>query len=160
MSSTAGDAVDSNGNVKMTGGTLLVHGPTSNVEEAADFNGTFVINGGFLIAAGTKSNMNKAMSTSSTQNGLYALYSTGITANTIFRIQDASGNDMVTFKPLRTSYSFLFSSPEFANGTYYIYKGGICTGTLKDGLYTGGSYSGGTSIKSFTVSSRVTSLSF
>ena len=160
VSSTAGDAVDSNGNVKMTGGTLLVHGPTSNVEEAADFNGTFVINGGFLIAAGTKSNMNKAMSTSSAQNGLYALYSTGITANTIFRIQDASGNDMVTFKPLRTAYSFLFSSPEFANGTYYIYKGGTCTGTLKDGLYTGGTYSGGSGIKTFTVSSRVTSLSF
>ncbi|MBN2166983.1 MAG: carbohydrate-binding domain-containing protein [Marinilabiliaceae bacterium] len=160
VSSTTGDAVDSNGNIKMTGGTLLVHGPTSNMEEAADFNGTFVVNGGFLMAAGTKSNMNKAMSSTSLQNGLYVLYSSGITANTIIRIQDATGNDIVTFKPIRTSYSFLFSSQQFANGTYNIYKGGTCTGIIKDGLYSGGVYSGGSQIKTFTVSGRITSLSF
>ena len=159
-SSSKGDAVDSNGNVELTGGTLIVHGPPSSPEEAMDFNGTFKISGGFLIAAGTNSNMNKAMSTTSTQNGIMATTFTAVAANNIFRIQDASGNDMVTFKAQRTAYSYLFSSPALVNGTYYIFTGGTCTGTEKDGLYTGGSYTGGTSKKSFTVSSTVTTVTF
>jgi hypothetical protein len=145
----------------MTGGTLILHGPPSQPEESIDFNGTFNISGGYLIAGGTNSNMNKPMSSTSTQYGLYALTSSVVSANTIFRIQDSSGNDLVTFKPVRNAYSFLFSSLNLKTGTTYsIYVGGTCTGTLKDGLYSGGTYSGGTLKKSFTISNKVTSLSF
>jgi hypothetical protein len=156
-----GDAADCNGNVVMTGGTLILHGPPSSPEEAIDFNGTFNISGGYFVAGGTNSNMNKPMSTTSVQYGLYALTSTVVSANTIFHIQDSSGNDVVTFKPVRNAYSFLFSSSGLKSGTTYsVYTGGTCTGTLKDGLFTGGSYSGGTLKKSFTISGKVTSLSF
>jgi trimeric autotransporter adhesin len=158
---TSGDAADCNGNVVMTGGTLILHGPSSSPEEAIDFNGTFNISGGYFIAAGTNSNMNKPMSTTSTQYGLYALTSTVVTASNIFHIQDSSGNNLVTFKPVRNAYSFLFSSNSLKSGTTCsVYTGGTCTGTLKDGLYSGGTYSGGTLKKSFTISNRVTSLSF
>jgi trimeric autotransporter adhesin len=159
-SCTQGDAIDSNGNIVMSGGTVIVHGPTSAPEESVDFNGTFVISGGFLIAAGTNSNMNKAMSSTSTQNGIYATTSSGVGANSIFHIQDASGNDLATFKPIRSAYSFLFSSPKLVNGSYSIYTGGTSTGTSSDGLCTGGTYSGGTAKKTFTISNRVTSLTF
>jgi hypothetical protein len=160
-STTKGDAVDSNGNIVVTGGSLIVHGPPSQPEEAVDFNGTFKTTGGFVIAAGINSNMVKAMSSSSTQLNLFATSSTSVSAGTIFRVQDADGNDLVTFKPERAGNAFIFSSPSLAkNTTYYIYTGGTCTGTLKDGLYTGGTYSGGTQKKSFTLSSTVTSLTF
>jgi trimeric autotransporter adhesin len=159
-STSKGDAVDSNGNIKMTGGILIVHGPPSSPEEAVDFNGTFVISGGFLIASGTNSNMNKPMSAGTTQNGLYLTTTSAIAANTVFRIEDSEGKEMVTFKPQRNAYSFLFSSPDFANGSYKIYTGGTCTGSLKDGLYTGGTYSSGTLKKSFTISSLVSTVSF
>ncbi len=156
-----GDAMDSNGNVAMTGGTLILHGPPSAPEEAIDFNGTFNISGGFFIAAGTNSNMNKPMSSSSTQYGMYALTTSVVSTGSVFRIQDSNGNDLVTFKPVRNAYSFLFSSPSLKTGTSYsVYTGGTCTGALKDGLYTGGSYSGGTLKKTFSISNKVTSLTF
>jgi len=158
-----GDAIDSNGSILVTGGTIIANGPASGVEEAADFNGTFNMNGGFFIGAGTNSNMNKTMSTTSSQKNIYVISSTTqITAGSLFHIQDVSGNNIVTFKPTRAYYSILFSSSSLSTGvTYSIYTGGSCTGTESNGLYTGGTYSGGTLKKSFTLStnSTVTSVS-
>lgn len=158
-----GDAIDSNGSILVTGGTIIANGPANGVEEAADFNETFNMNGGFFVGAGTNSNMNKTMSTSSSQRNIYVLSSTNqIASGSILHIQDASGNDIVTFKPARAYYSILFSSSSLATGvTYSIYTGGTCTGTVSNGLYSGGTYSGGTFKKSFTLStsSKVTSVS-
>jgi len=157
-----GDAIDSNGNVVMTGGTVIANGPASGIEEAADVNGSFNMNGGFFIGSGTNSNMNKSMSTTSTQRNIYILSSRSqiVAAGTIFRIQDASGTDIVTFKPVRNCSSVLFSSSTLeTNITYSIYTGGTCTGTESNGLYTGGTYSGGSLLKSFTLSGIVTKVS-
>jgi trimeric autotransporter adhesin len=158
---SSGDAADCNGNAVMTGGTFILHGPPSQPEEAIDFNGTFNISGGFFIAAGTNSNMNKPMSSTSTQFGFYALTTSVVSSASLFRVQDSSGKDLVTFKPARNAYSFLFSSPDLKSGTTFsIYTGGTCTGTQKDGLYSGGTYSAGTLKKSFTLSNKVTSMTF
>jgi len=56
----------------------------------------------------------------------------------------------------------VFSSSSLVTGsTYYIYTGGTYTGgTGTGGYYNGGSYSGGTLKKSFSISSRVTGVSF
>jgi len=154
-SCTTGDAVDSNGDILLSSGTLIVHGPNSQIEEAADFNGSFNITGGFLIAAGTKSTMNKAMtSTGTTQVSLYMTASSSVAANSIFRIQDSDGKDIVTFAPLRSAGSFMVSSPTLAKGgSYSIYTGGsVSNGTVTDGLYSGGTYSGGTLKKTVTLS--------
>jgi hypothetical protein len=43
---------------------------------------------------------------------------------------------------------------------YFIYTGGSTTGTFTNGIYIGGTYSGGTSRTSFTISSKVTNVSF
>ncbi|OPZ97481.1 MAG: hypothetical protein BWY70_01490 [Bacteroidetes bacterium ADurb.Bin408] len=76
-------------------------------------------------------------------------------------MQDASGNSLVTFKPARSYYSIVFSSPALTSGAQYkIYTGGTCTGTLTNGLYTGGTYSGGTLKKTFTITSKVTNVTF
>jgi len=159
-----GDAIDSNGSVVMSGGVAIVYGPTTSPEEAADFNGKFTMKGGFFVGAGSNSNMNKTMdAATSTQRNLYILSGSQLSASTLFHIQDAGGNNIVTFKPVRAYYSVLFSSSELKTGvTYSIYTGGSCTGVLSNGLYTGGTYSGGTFRKNFTLSSSstVTSVSF
>lgn len=156
----SGDALDANGNIVVSGGTVIAVGPSSGVEEAADFNGTLTITGGFFFAAGSNSSMNKAMSTTSTQKGIFATTSTAVAANTIFRLQDANGNNMVTYMCSKSQYSFLFSSPSLANGSYSIYTGGSCSGTVKNGIYTGGTYTGGTAKKTFTISTNVTQTTF
>jgi hypothetical protein len=156
-----GDGLDSNGSITMSGGTVVVHGPSQQPEVAIDYNGTFNLSSGFLIASGTNSNMTQGASTSSSQYSLKITSSSSIAAGTLFHIQDASGNDLATFKPAKAYAAIIFSSSSLTKGsTYYIYTGGSCTGTLTDGLYSGGTYSGGTLKKSFTVSSSVTSVTF
>lgn len=156
-----GDGLDSNGNMEMKGGTVVVHGPQGSPEVGADFNGTFNISGGMLVISGTNSNMTEGPGTGSSQYSVIARTNSGVSANTLFHMQDGSGNDIVTFKPYRNYYSVVFSSSALKTGTTYtIYTGGTCSGTVKDGLYTGGTYSGGTSRKTFTLSSKTTNVQF
>jgi hypothetical protein len=84
-----------------------------------------------------------------------------VTSSSLFHVQDASGKDIVTYKPVRNVYYFVVAAPEIASGSSYsIYTGGTTTGTLTNGIYTGGSYSGGTLKKTFTISGKVTSVTF
>lgn len=156
-----GDGLDSNGNIVITAGTTIVHGPQSQPEVGMDYNGTCNVSGGLLVISGTNSFMTEAPSSTSSQYSIKATTYTGIAAYTLFHIQDTAGNDIVTFKPVRRYYSMIFSSPSLKSGsTYYIYTGGSSTGTETNGLYSGGTYSGGTLKKSFTISSKVSNVSF
>jgi hypothetical protein len=162
VNSSRGDGLDSNGSIVMTAGTVIVQGPQSQPEVAMDFNGTFSISGGLLVAAGPNSgNMIQAPGTTSTQYCVKATSSSTFSTSTLIHVQDASGNDIVTFKPVRTAYYVVFSSPNLKSGsTYSLYMGGSSTGTNTNGLYTGGTYSGGTLKNTFTISSKVTNVSF
>lgn len=161
INAVGGDGLDSNGNITMTGGTAVVHGPKSQPEVGLDYNGTFSMKGGFLVISGVYSNMTQGISTSSSQYGLKITSSSSLSTSTLIHIQDASGNDLVTFQPKRAYTSIIFSSPALVSGTNYsIYTGGTSTGTLSNGLYSGGSYSGGTLKKTFSLSSVSTTISF
>ena len=158
VSASAGDAVDSNGNIQMTGGTVFANGPQSGVEEACDFNGTFSMNGGVFIGAGSNSNMSKAMSTSSTQVNLFLKSGSSISSSTLIHVQNSAGTDIATFKPKNGGYYFLVSSPKLTKGaSCSIYTGGSYSGgTTDNGIYSGGTYSGGTLKKTATLSSSAT----
>ncbi len=157
-----GDAVDGNGNIVMTGGTLIAQGPPSQPEVAFDYNGSFTISGGLLIGSGPNAgNMIEATSTASAQNTLLIKVNGNVTAGTLFNIQDASGNSLVTYAPARSAYYFVFSSSALQSGSAYkVYTGGTSTGaTVTSGFYSGGSYSGGTLKGTVTVSGKVTTAS-
>lgn len=157
LSASAGDPLDSNGSMVMTGGTVIVHGPASAPEVAIDYNGTFNVSGGFLIAAGPSSQMLQSPSTSSTQKALQVTLKSALNAETIFRLEDANGNDIATFKPIRKYLTMVFTSPLLVQGsTYKIYTGGTSTGTAANGLISNGSYTPGTLYSTFTVSGTVT----
>lgn len=161
VNSSNGDALDSNGSIQITGGTVAAHGPQSSPEVGMDVNGTATVSAGLVIISGTNSNMTEGFSTTSVQYSIIAKTTSVVSANTIFNVQDASGNSLVTFKPARNYYSIVFSAPALTSGaTYKIYTGGTCTGTLTNGLYTGGTYSGGTLKKTFTITSKVTNVTF
>ena len=63
---TGSDAIDSNGNSTISGGYVITYG-----NENIDINGNFLVNGGTLMGAEPAGNMTKAMSTSSTQVGMF-----------------------------------------------------------------------------------------
>ena len=153
-----GDGLDVNGSITMTGGTVLVHGPTSNANGAIDYDSSFKITGGIIVAAGS-SGMAQAPGSTSTQYSLLVTFSKSKSANSLFHIQKSDGTELLTFAPAKTYQSIAVSMPELIKGSSYdIYLGGSSTGTLKDGLYTGGAYSGGTKRTTLTISSTTTKL--
>jgi len=160
VNTSGGDGIDSNGTFTMKGGTVVVQGPQSQPELGMDVNGTIDVSGGLLIVSGPNSgNMIEAPGTSSSQ------YSVKVTSTSIgtnfFHVEDAGGKEIVTFKPVRNAYYIVFSTPGLKNGSSYsLYTGGSSTGTSLGGYYSGGSYSGGTLKKTFTISGKVSSVSF
>lgn len=152
----SGDGLDANGSIYMNGGTVIVNGPEDNGNGALDYDGKFEIAGGLLIAAGS-SGMTQSPSDTSKQNSINVF--TSVSANTLLHIEDESGNELITFSPSKSVTSIIVSSPNIKTGTNYkIYTGGESTGTATDGLYSEGSYSGGTEGDSFTISSTVTNV--
>lgn len=155
----AGDGIDVNGAIRMTGGTVLVNGPTANDNGALDYDVSFVMTGGFLVAAGS-SGMTQAPGTTSTQKSVMVTFGATRSAGTLFHVRTSAGTGLVTFAPAKQYQSVVFSSPSLATGTAYeVYTGGSSTGTVTDGLYQGGTYTAGTKAASFTVSSVVTKVS-
>ncbi|MCK6580734.1 MAG: hypothetical protein L6Q98_21795 [Anaerolineae bacterium] len=160
MVDSDGDGIDVNGAVEMTGGVVIVNGPTEQMNGALDYDAYFVISGGFLVAAGS-SGMAQAPGDNSSQNSLLVNLSSALPAGTLVHIQNSSGNDLVTFSPTKQYQSISFSSAELVTGSSYtIYFGGSAEGTAVDGLYqdAAAAYSGGTEAATFSVSSAVTML--
>ena len=137
---TEGDGCDSNGSVYISGGTLIVHGPTGDTYGALDYNGVFEMTGGFLVAVGSA---DKAQSTSpsSTQETLAFSYGSMQSAGTMIHIATDGGEEILTFMPAKAYQNVVLSSAELATGTtYVVYSGGTSSGTQTDGLYSGGTY--------------------
>jgi len=150
-----GDGIDVGSAINMTGGTVIVNGPTANDNGALDYVACKVT-GGFLIAVGS-SGMAQAPGTSSTQYSVMYNFSSAQSANTIVHLETEDGEELLTFVPTKTYQSVVLSSPDLKNGmTCIVYSGGSSTGTVIDSLYSGGTYTAGTKIDSFTISSVVT----
>ncbi|MCU4162628.1 carbohydrate-binding domain-containing protein [Carboxylicivirga caseinilyticus] len=161
LSGTGGDALDSNGSMAISGGTILVHGPQSSPEVGMDVNGSSVITGGFILISGTNSNMTYNFTSGSTQPAILFKTNTRLNAGSLIHLEDSNGNDLFTFAPERNYYSIIFSSDELSTGTTYkLYTGGSYSGDENDGLYTNGSYTSGSLRKTFTISSTISTVTF
>jgi len=125
----SGDGLDSNGSMKMTGGTVTVSGPTENNNGALDYNGTFDISGGLLIASGS-SGMAQAPGTSSSQNSAL-IYLTSQSAGTTVTVKDSSGSEIASVTPEKQFSSVVVSSASLTSGsTYKVYIGGSEVGNF------------------------------
>ena len=150
------DGIDANGSINMTGGTVIVHGPTANHDGAIDYDGTFNLTGGTLIAAGS-AGMAQVPSTSSTQPSVLITFPAALPAGTPVHIATTNGQDLLTFAPNKTFQTLVVSLPQLENGASYVVQtGGTMTGTATDGLYTAGTYTDGTQATTFTVAGIVT----
>lgn len=158
LNTTTGDAIDSNWSLTVTGGTVVAHGPQSAPEVGMDVNGTALLSGGTVaISAPNAGQMLELPASSSGQVSVLIVFRASKPANTLVHVQDASGASVFSFAPSRAFGSILFSSPALAQGaTYTVLSGGSDTGTNRDGLYTGGAYSGGTSLGTVTLTGKAT----
>lgn len=155
----AGDGLDANGSIYMSGGTVLVNGPTSNGNGSLDYDAAFEMTGGFLVAAGS-SGMAQAASEQSTQYSVLMTYSQAQQAGTMVCITDNDGNTIVAFKPQKEYQAVFISSPDLKkDSAYTLYSGGASTGAGMDGLYSDGKIEGETKVVEFTIADSVTWLS-
>lgn len=152
----AGDGVDVNGAAEMTAGTLVVHGPTMQMNGALDFDAYFKISGGTLAAAGS-AGMAQAPGAGSQQASVLIFFNAVQPAGTLVHIRNAAGEGVLTFAPEKDFQSLAFSSPALIQGeTYEILLGGSATGTSANGLFVDGNYTPGTAYQPFTINGATT----
>ena len=132
-----GDGIDSNGDLTVSGGNIFVSGPSDNGNGALDYNGTATITGGTLVAAGM-SGMEQNFGSDSTQGTLMM----NLTDNQSGKItlEDANGNTLVSYTPMREYNSVVISCAELSDGsTYTIHTGENSREVTMEGLvYTDG----------------------
>ncbi len=149
---SAGDGLDSNGAIIMNDGNVIVDGPTDDGNGPLDYDSSFTMNGGFLVAAGS-SGMAQNIS-AGTSYGVMVNFTSTMNAGTIINI-----DGVITYSPAKNFSSIVVVSPNLLKGsTYTVSYGGTSTGTKTNGLYTSGTYSGGSSYKTFTISSTATTI--
>lgn len=160
VKSNTNDAIDSNGTLTVTGGTIIAAG-SSQPEGGFDCdNNRFTITGGTLIGIGGATSTPTA--NVSTQRSL--IFGSNSKIQNI-RIETSSeGKEVLTFKLTKTYSSgiiLLFSSADLTGNTQFtIYTDGtIAGGSDFQGLYSGATYSKGTSAGTFTTGSSAGSVS-
>lgn len=142
-----GDGIDSNSNMYLNGGTVIALGAMSGGDGGLDADDPYkiVVRGGTIIATGQDIAQPDA---SSTQVGMLINFdsqTTGTLVHIHSERSDTAAEEILTFKPAKAYRAFFYSSAELEqNVAYQVYLGGSSTGTSKDGVYTGGDYSGGT----------------
>ncbi len=153
-----GDGLDANGSIEMTGGTVLVNGPTAQMNGALDYDGSFNVSGGLLIAAGS-AGMLQAPGTSSDQYSVVFRFDVTQSAGILTHLQTEDGQDLINFQPAKNFQALVVSSPALKKGaSYSFYTSGTYSGEATDGLYANGSYTPGTKVADFTVSDKVTTV--
>lgn len=153
----SGDGLDSNGDLNITGGVVLVNGPVSSGDGALDYGGSCKISGGILAAAGS-AGMAQAPGISSVQCSLMITFSSAQQAGTLIHIEDESGSPLISFAPAKTYQSVIISIPEFSQDSdYSLYIGG--TDDLNEDGYTRESnYTGNASAARITLTGILTSV--
>lgn len=153
-----GDGLDSNGDMTISGGTILVDGPVNGGNGALDGNGEIIVSGGLLVAAGS-AQMAELPGNSSSQNVVGAnIGSCG--GGTLVTLADSSGKEILSYAPSKNFEHIVISSPDIKSGeSYTIYTGGSSDSTENHGLYeTSGYKNDGTEVGSFTVENVVSTI--
>ena len=121
----SGDGLDSNGNFVMSGGTVIVSGPTNGGNGALDIgdrDSTAQITGGTIVAAGAVG-MAVGFSDNSTQYNVLHNFASTAAAGSEFTVTDADGEVLFTCTLDKECQSLVFSSADLASGTYTLTLG-------------------------------------
>lgn len=137
----AGDGIDSNGNVAITGGTVLVSGPTDNGNGAVDYDGEATVSGGTVILCGS-SGMAQGFSDKSEQASFMYTLDNSASAGSSVALTDEKGNVLASFIPAKQYNNVVISTPSLKSGSSYkLVIGGTVSGADKNGFASSGSVS-------------------
>lgn len=117
-----GDGVDSNGNLYIEGGELIISGPTNGADNALDHDGELVITGGIVMASEIAGMMDGEISSSSTNYSLVMGFTTRYQAGTVVTVEDSDGTEILKIIPEKVFSSVTFSAPSLKEGSTYAIK--------------------------------------
>lgn len=156
-----GDGLDSNQNIYISGGTVIVAGPTSSGNgalDSGDNNNHISVTGGILVAYGA-SGMAEVPDASVTSQCTLA-HSAGLSAGGLLTVLGKDGKPIIAVKIAEGNVGqhIVISCPGLVQGEKYtLLSGGNVEGESTDGLYASPtSHSGGSELASLTLSTTVT----
>lgn len=150
----SGDGVDSNGTISLSGGVVLVSGPTNNGNGSFDYDGSATVTGGVLVALGS-SGMAQNFSNAENQGSILVSF-TSQSANSTFAVCGSDGKAIVSFTPPKAYQSAVITAPEIKEGeTYALYSGVTVEGANSNGYARNATVSGGTKLTEITMSSLI-----
>ena len=119
-----GDGIDSNGVTTLSGGTLIVNGPSQGGNAALDTNGDLLLNGATVLS-GSTADMFEAPSTSSTSgyvkiSNVKLTNSSGFEQGSTVQVADSSGKVVANYKVTKSNVQLvLVSSSSIVKGQSY-----------------------------------------
>lgn len=154
----SGDGLDSNGNLYIKGGNVIVDGPQDSGNGALDYDGTCEITGGTLIAAGM-SGMAQMPSDTSSQASMMITFDETQSENTLISLMQ--DNDLIiAYAPSKKFNNIVISTPSLTKDkTYSIQSGGTISGLESKKVITEGTINNASTLGSFTLSDMATSIS-
>ena len=115
-----GDGIDSNGDIIISGGTVVVDGPSDGGNAPIDYDGKGVISGGTVFVSGDSGMFQSLNDSGSTQNSIVYYLSETQAAGTKVAVADSKGN--VIYENNSTTQAFntvLFSAADLKRGESY-----------------------------------------
>lgn len=109
-----GDGIDSNGDLRITGGYTVVEGPTGGGNGALDYGGSGSISGGTALISGSVQ-MAQSLSATGAQ-GVLAINTGTCSGGTKVLVTDASGNTVMELTPQKDFGCVILSAPELGKG--------------------------------------------
>ena len=120
----SGDGIDANGTLEITGGTVIVSGPTYGDTSVLDFDITGTISGGTFIGTGAAS---MAQTFTDSTQGVIFVNTGSQSAGTKLVLTDSSGSVILSHTPELDFEIVIFSAPAIQSGESYTLSVGNTT---------------------------------
>lgn len=113
-----GDGIDTNTDGFMSGGYVVVYGPSNSGNGSLDYGNSFEVTGGTLFTAGS-TGMAVAPTSGTTQNTIFATLTENVQAGAAVQITSESGEVLEEFTPTTVFASIIFSDKRLKTGENY-----------------------------------------
>ena len=139
-----GDGIDSDKNIVINSGIMLICGGKERGNSAIDTKKGYVINGGTVITLSTSSIEKPS---AATQNVCIWSLDKAVKANALVSLTNKDDEEIISFMAPTDFQTLIISTDYISTGTYKLYQGGEHTGTLAYNMYSGGEYIKGDNLK-------------
>ncbi|WP_347353120.1 carbohydrate-binding domain-containing protein [Acetoanaerobium noterae] len=114
----SGDGIDSNGNLTVSGGKVVIEGSGSRGDGAIDYNGTGLVTGGEVLALGG-SDMLQSFSSESAQSHIVVTAKESIAVGAKITIKDESGKVLYEHINKKAFSALVYSSKDLVKAKNY-----------------------------------------